>query len=71
MAGYIAGSKEWYDHVKERILTLGDLMMSPLTTGEEKRKYHVEQTALILGAFKYFETIDYESVIVRLGGDLK
>ena len=55
MAGYVKGSNEWYNIMKERILFLGDLMMSPLTSREEKEKCHIEQTALLMKIFEYCE----------------
>lgn len=48
MAGYIKGSKAWLDFVKERILFLGDLLVSPITNEEEKKKLLAEQTTLVL-----------------------
>ena len=48
MAGYIIGSKAWLDHTKERILFIGDLLVSDLTTHEEKVKLLSEQAALVL-----------------------
>ena len=55
MAGYVAGSKEWYRHTKERILFLGDLMMTSLTTKEEKQRAHIEQTRLLMDFFNHYE----------------
>lgn len=55
MAGYVVGSKEWYAHMKERIIFIGDLLKSPLTNNEEKERLHKEQTKLMLALFDYYE----------------
>ena len=48
MAGYIIGSEAWLNHTKERILFIGDLLVSPLTTYEEKLKLLSEQAYLVI-----------------------
>ena len=58
MAGYVIGSQKWMDITKERIITLGDLLKSPLTTAEEKERLHLEQSKLVLMIFDYFEGKD-------------
>lgn len=56
MAGYIVGSQAWLKVTKERIITLGDLLKSPLTNAEEKERLHLEQTKLVLAVYDYFES---------------
>ena len=55
MAGYIRGTKAWLDHTKERILFIGDLLVSPLTTDEEKVRLLSEHAALVLDLCKSYE----------------
>jgi hypothetical protein len=57
MAGYVKGSKAWLNFVTERILFIGDLLISPLTNEEEKRKLVTEQAALVLHMRDYYENL--------------
>lgn len=60
MAGYVKGSKGWYESMRERLVFIGDLLKSPLTSKEEKEELHMEQVKLMLELFDYEESQQHE-----------
>lgn len=54
MAGYVIGTKAWYNKVRERLTQISEMLKSPEVSQEKKDELYEEQIALILDVSEYY-----------------
>lgn len=54
MAGYVIGTKAWYNKVRERLTQISEMLKSPDVSQEKKDELYEEQVALILDVSEYY-----------------